>query len=179
MSLPAALYGCQTTDSVIPPLQLAAEQMADELLDGLNSDKLNDTLRDWQEGSAWNQNQSSNNTRGKNSPRKRKIAIAPFWHNETPVSRDLAKRLSESVLSHLIKNKRTEDVYIARENLKSIMQDLDYFNESQASAAKRNELMSKAGADILIIGVVKPLNEGQAVNVFYRATNVRSGAIHA
>ena len=179
ISLPASLYGCLTTDSVIPPLQLAAQQMADELLNGLNSDKLNETLLDRQKGSAWNQNQPSNNTSGKNSPPKRKIAIAPFWHNETPVSRELAKRLSDSVLSHLIKNKRTEDVYIAREDLKSIMQDLDFFNESQVSGEKRKELMNKAGADILISGLVKPLNEGQAVNVFYRATNVKSGVIHA
>lgn len=111
--------------------------------------------------------------------RKRKIAIWPFWKDETVVAEDFAEMLSDSLLAELVRNKADTDEYVAREDLKIVTRDIDEFNSLRQSSEKIGQLIREAGADILIIGEVKPETDGRAVFVRYRATSVLDGSIPA
>jgi len=116
---------------------------------------------------------------GSAPPQKRKIAIWPFWQEESVVSEDFAEMLSDSLLAALLQEKDPRDEYVAREDLKIVTKDIDDFNSLRQSSEKIGALIRSAGADILIVGEVKPESDGQTVYVRYRATNVSTGAIPA
>lgn len=158
-------------------------QMADDLLRGLNPQNHpsneQQSLTEKLKKSAWELKQWWNEDTAQNPNRKRKIAIWPFWRDKSAVSEDFAEMLSDSLLAELLRNRRPQDEYVAREDLKIVIQDIDDFNQLRTSSEKITKLIRNAGADILIIGEVKPGSNGQSVNIRYRATNVSTGAIPA
>ena len=158
--------------------------MADELLAGLNPknkvSKSKPTLSTRLKKSAWELKQWWDDKALEGAgPRKRKIAIWPFWREESVVSEDFAEMLSDSLLAELIRHKGPIDEYVAREDLKIVTQEIDEFNQLRQSSEKLGKLMRSAGADVLIIGEAKPESNGRTVHVRYRATNVSTGGIAA
>lgn len=113
------------------------------------------------------------------APKKRKIAIWPFWHEESVVSESFAKILSDSLLAELVRGKAPGDEYVARHELKAVIQDIDDFNHLRQSSEKIGKLIRSAGADILIVGEVRPDTDGRAVHIRYQATDVATGGIPA
>jgi hypothetical protein len=112
-------------------------------------------------------------------PAVRRLAIWPFWKDKSVVSEDFAEMLSDSLLAELVRRKDPNDRYVAREDLKIVSKDIDEFNQLRQSSEKMGKLIREAGADILIIGEVKPEVDGKTVYVRYRATDARTGAIPA
>ena len=158
--------------------------MAGELLAGLNPkteiSKPKSTLSGRLKKSTWELKQWwDEKTPNKAEPQKRKIAIWPFWQEDPVVSEDFAEMLSDSLLAELIRRKDQGDEYVAREDLKIVTQEIDDFNQLRQSSEKLVKLMRNAGADVLIIGDVKPESNGRAVYVRYRATKVSTGGIAA
>ncbi|MBC8451942.1 MAG: DUF4384 domain-containing protein [Rhodospirillaceae bacterium] len=158
--------------------------MAGELLSGLNpktkAAKPKSTLSTRLKKSAWELKQWwDDKTPEGAEPRKRKIAIWPFWREESVVSEDFAEMLSDSLLAELVRGKDQGDEYVAREDLKIVTQEIDDFNQLRQSSEKLGKLMRNAGADVLIIGETKPESNGRTVYVRYRATNVSTGGIAA
>ena len=164
--------------------QKVVRMMAAELLAGLNPTKAEDqerpALSDQLTASAWALKQWWNDDAPSNATaRKRKIAIWPFWKDKTVVADDFAEMLSDSLLAELIRNKGPNDTYVVREDLKILTQEIDDFNQLHRSSEKLGALMREAGADVLIIGEVKPDSDGRTIHVRYRASEVATGSIPA
>lgn len=182
--LPAAAVAGDKAVALDQDRRNVVRLLAGELLSGLNpkeetarvpasiSSKLKTSaweLKQWWEDKAQN----------KAGGEIRKIAIWPFWKDDTVIAGDFAEILSDSLLVELIRHKAPGDEYVAREDLTILTQEIDDFNQLRQSSEKIGKLMRNAGADILIIGELKPDSDGQAVFVRYRATNVSSGGIIA
>ena len=71
--------------------------------------------------------------------------------------------LSDSLLAELLRNRRPQDKYVAREDFKIVIKDFDDFNQLRTPSEKITKLNRNAGADILIIGEAKPGSNGQLV----------------
>ena len=157
--------------------------MADELITGLTPktdvSKPEPTLSERIKKSSWVKQWWSNKKTLDDMPRKRKIAIWPFWRDESVVTEDFAEILSDSLLTELIRLKHPDDEFVAREDLKTVTQEIDDFNQIRQSSEKLGKLMRNARADILIIGDAKPESDGRSVRIRYRATNVSTGVIAA
>lgn len=163
--------------------------MARELLAGLNprveearpAAETEKTLKEQLVESAWKLKQwwKDEQPVPAAAPRQRKIAIWPFWKEGSVVAENFAEMLSDSLLAELVRNKAATDDYVAREDLKIVTRDIDDFNQLRQSSEKIGRLIREAGADILIIGEVKPESDGRTVFVRYRATSVIDGSIPA
>ena len=57
--------------------------------------------------------------------------------------------LSDSLLAELLRNRRPQDDYVAREDFKIVIQDIDDFNQLRTPSEKITKLHRNAGADIL------------------------------
>ena len=142
--------------------------LAEELLRGLNSSDLKD-------GSFWGMEKWW----PAKEKRTRKIALWPFWKNKAVISEDFAQMLNDSLLVRLIQGKGPNDRYMVREELKVVTQELDEFSSLREASEKISNLMRQAGADLLIIGEVKPNPTGKSLNVHYKAVNIASGEVVA
>lgn len=183
MSISAVDAADKPSDTATPR-QKVVQQMAHDLIAGLNakpdpttntpslSDRLKQSAEDLKQW--WKKEKSADPQSS-----KRRIAIWPFWHEDSAVSEDFAEMLSDSLLAELLRHRQSNDVYVARDDLKIVTKDIDDFNHLRRSSEKIAELIRNAGADILIIGEVKPGANGRTVHIRYRATNVRTGVIPA
>lgn len=168
--------------------QDVVRSMARELLAGLNpkveatplETGVEKTLKEQLVDSAWKLKQWWRDERApESSPKNRRLALWPFWKEESVVAEDFAEMLSDSLLAELIRHKGATDTYVAREDLKLVIRDIDDFNQLRQSSEKIGSLIREAGADVLIIGEVKPETDGRTVFVRYRATSVSDGSIAA
>ena len=80
--------------------------------------------------------------------------------------------LSDPLLAELLRNRRAQDEYIAREDFKIVIQEIDDFNQLRTLFEKITKLNRNAGADMLIPGEEKPDSNGQSVYIRYCACNV-------
>jgi hypothetical protein len=160
--------------------------LADQLLESLNRDARETALRErreknWKERlkeSAWEVRKWWKGDEATAEP-VRRIALWPFWKDKSVVTEDFAQMLNDSLLAALIQGKGANDRYMARDELKVVTRELDEFSSLREASEKISNLMRQAGADVLIIGEVKPDPAGKSVHVHYDAVKVASGEVVA
>jgi hypothetical protein len=151
-----------------------------ELLVGLNQRPPEPKgVKSWVQTSLWAVNKFTDEKSTESKQRNyRRVALWPFWKDGVQVSKNFAKSLTDTVLSELIRGSIPYNRFIAREELTKITQEIDDFNSLNKSAEKISTLMKNAGADLMVMAQVKPLDEA-TLEIAYKAVEVATGIILA
>ena len=108
----------------------------------------------------------------------RKIAFWPVWEDELEVSESFVRTVNDAVLAELIRARHPDDRYLARDHLWRLSEELDRGASPQESAAGISALMRRAGADVLIMAQLQPVN-GASLRISYKAVSVNSSGVLA
>ena len=136
-------------------------------------------VKNWVQTSLWAINKFTEEKSAKSKQRNyRRVALWPFWKDGVRVSKKFAKSITDTVLSELIRGTIPFNRFIAREELTKITQEIDDFNSLSKSAEKISTLMKNAGADLMIMAQVKPL-DAATIEIAYKAVEVATGIILA
>jgi len=151
-----------------------------ELLIGLNQRPPElKGVKNWVQTSLWTINKF---TEGKNVKSKkrnyRRVALWPLWQDGVRVSKKFSKSITDTILSELIRGSIPYNRFIAREELTKITKEIDDFNSLNKSAEKINTLMKNAGADLMVMAQVRPLDEA-TLEIAYKVVEVATGIILA
>lgn len=109
---------------------------------------------------------------------KPRIAVAPFRNKDKAVSPSLASELNTRLLAELTQQGSPTYHFVARENLKEIIHEIDSIGElDQHKNTHVTDLLRNARVDILIVGKLRKTKN--SVVASYKALSVENGIVFA